>query len=80
VTNFEAAPVTGKRRTVKYWAQATSGDPGPQVNGNGKQIESCGGTASVGSGAASLVASTFLTTLGQESTWEYDGTQWVLVA
>jgi hypothetical protein len=77
---FEAAPVASTRHTVKWWTQATVGDPPPQVNGNGKQVESSGGTPNVNTGATSLGATTNLTTIGQQNTWEYDGTQWVIVA
>jgi len=76
---FEAAPSTGKRHTVKWWSYAGGGDPLPEVSGNGKQIEaSAGGTPFAG--LSGLVATTNLPTPGGSVTWEYDGTQWVIVA
>ena len=76
--NFEAAPSTGQRHTVKWWSYAGAGDPPPQVNGNGKQVESISGpNASLG--LTGLAASTNIVTPGGFAMWEYDGTQWVLV-
>jgi hypothetical protein len=71
---FPASPTVGERHTFKWW-NWTLASPPPAINGNGKQVESWPNNQ----GAQSLGATTNITTQGEQGTWEYDGTQWVIV-
>ena len=71
---FPAAPSTGERHTFKWW-NYVAGSPPPLINGNGKQVEAWTNPV----GLPGLASSTNITTQGAQGTWEYDGTQWVLV-
>jgi hypothetical protein len=70
-----AAPVIGERHTFKWWNWDLASPP-PVVGGGGKQVESWPNNE----GAQSLGPTTNITTQGAQGTWEYDGTQWVLVS
>lgn len=72
--SLPAAPLVGERHTFKWW-NWTIASPPPVIDGDGKQIESWPSPQ----GAQGLGATTTITTQGGQGTWEYDGTQWVLV-
>ena len=65
--NFPAAPAAAKRITVKWWKSQSPAANGPTVSGNGNNVESW--SASTGSNA--LAATTSITQLGGEATWEW---------
>jgi hypothetical protein len=73
--NLPAAPATGRKITFKWWAY-TLGAPPPVINGNGKQLEAWTNPV----GLSGLAASSVITTQGGQGTWEYDGTEWVLIS
>lgn len=73
---FEGTPRIGKRVTCKWWKWASPDGttPPPLVRGGGNQIEPFNNP-----GGANLGTQTNITVEGQAGTWEYDGTEWVLV-
>lgn len=71
VIKFEAAPTTTTRHTVKWLAWTATSAP-VAIQGNGKQLESADSSGTLGSSAS-------LTQQGGAVTWEYDGTEWLVV-
>ena len=69
------APTLGERHTFKWW-NWTIASPPPAVSGNGHPIESWPNPL----GANALSTETNITTQGGQGTWQFDGTNWVLVA
>jgi len=70
-----AAPVVGRKITFKWWAY-TLGAPPPVILGNGKPLEAWTNPV----GLSGLAASSVISVQGGQGTWEYDGTEWVLIS
>jgi len=67
VVKFPAAPTAGMRKTIKWWKSKATPVNGPQVNGNGNNVEAWG----TSTGFTALGATTQITQIGGEATWEW---------